>query len=80
MLTAAGVDNHHLLHQSLMIEVRITPGDLGIVQREKRQSAGGIPAMEPFHLPLAKSAMAIVDNDLGARPLQNGRKFYHVRF
>ena len=63
------IDDDHLLHQLLVRQIGIAPGDLGIVQREIAQLSLAVPPSELLDLRRADSAMAVVNDDVGIRPL-----------
>lgn len=77
----AGIDDIHLGHQIVVREVRVSLGHSGVMQRNETQPpAATIQSAKIPHLPLAKSAIAIVDHDVGLGRLigiGKGTRFSH---
>ena len=63
------IDDVHLLHQHIVRQVGIPPCCLRIVQREIRQLPSAVPPSQLVDLSGTHAAVAVVDDDVRARPL-----------
>ena len=72
---ARSVDDNHLLHHLVVSQIRIALSHDRIVQRNKRQPACPIPPRKPLHLPTAKVALAIKNNDIRVGAIRQTGQF-----
>lgn len=72
--SAVAADQIHLLHQLVVGKVGVTLGDQRIVKREERQPSPTVPTRQPFDLPRAELAMAVVDHHLRTREIVGMRQ------
>jgi hypothetical protein len=64
MLNARGSDNPHLFHQLLKLQIRITCGDIRIVERNELEAILSIQPTQDVDLRTTKIALTVVENDI----------------
>jgi hypothetical protein len=68
------VNDNHLLHELIMLEIGPAPIDLGIVQGQEAEFMSPIELIQSSHLESAETAVSIEDHDMGFGPIGRSRE------
>lgn len=69
VLLSVSVHHDHVPHQFVAVQTGKSFVDVRVVKGEKRESSRSIPTSEPLDLPPTETALAVVNHNVGFRPL-----------